>query len=144
MPTVERVRQQVPRRLAVASAPVAVALAAAGAVAYVVMGNPYAHRLTPACMLLSTTGLYCPGCGGTRAVFDLAHGDVATALSMNALVVILVPVVALLWLRWMLRSVGLALRPWRFPSWGGWVIGAVLLGFTVLRNVPALAPLLSP
>ena len=30
----------------------------------------------PACTLYSLTGLYCPGCGGTRSVYFLLHGDV--------------------------------------------------------------------
>ncbi len=29
----------------------------------------------PKCSFLSTTGLYCPGCGGTRAVKSLLRGD---------------------------------------------------------------------
>ncbi len=28
------------------------------------------------CVLNSLTGYYCPGCGGTRAVFSLAKGDI--------------------------------------------------------------------
>lgn len=26
------------------------------------------------CLLYSTTGIYCPGCGGTRAVWNFLHG----------------------------------------------------------------------
>ena len=32
------------------------------------------------CAFLSATGLYCPGCGGTRALFSLAHGELLQAL----------------------------------------------------------------
>ena len=35
------------------------------------------------------TGLWCPGCGGLRAVHDLTHGHLVTALHENALVVLL-------------------------------------------------------
>ena len=44
-------------------------------------------------------GIYCPGCGGLRAVNDLTHGDVGAALSSNLLVTVLLPFacVALAW-----------------------------------------------
>lgn len=32
------------------------------------------------CMMLRVTGFYCPGCGGTRAVFALLSGDVVKSL----------------------------------------------------------------
>ena len=37
-------------------------------------------------------GIYCPGCGGLRAVNDLTNGDVGAALSSNILVTLLIPV----------------------------------------------------
>ncbi|MEO7348962.1 MAG: DUF2752 domain-containing protein [Terrimesophilobacter sp.] len=49
--------------------------------------NPYSETIFPPCILLHFTGLQCPGCGGTRAMFSLLHGDVATSLAMNPLVI---------------------------------------------------------
>lgn len=40
---------------------------------------PFLHVLPP-CTLYSLTGFYCPGCGGTRAVYALFHGNFFTAL----------------------------------------------------------------
>lgn len=34
----------------------------------------------PSCMFHLQTGLYCPGCGGTRAVYALLRGDILTSL----------------------------------------------------------------
>ena len=45
-------------------------------------------------------GVYCPGCGGLRAVNDLTHGDVGAALSSNILVTLMIPVVSLGLLVW--------------------------------------------
>jgi len=64
------------------------------------------------------TGLDCPFCGGTRAIFALAHGHIAQAIGFNVLVVLGVP---LLWFGWR-----------RSPR----VVLGVLLVFAVLRNLP--------
>ena len=45
-------------------------------------------------------GIYCPGCGGLRAVNDLTHGDVGAALSSNILVTLLIPVAVVLLSLW--------------------------------------------
>ena len=49
------------------------------------------------CPVLELTGLHCPGCGATRAIWLLLHGDVAGAVGHNAL---LLPALAYLALRW--------------------------------------------
>lgn len=48
----------------------------------------------------AAVGIYCPGCGGLRAVNDLTHGEVGAALSSNVLVTVMLPVVALGLLWW--------------------------------------------
>lgn len=40
------------------------------------------------CVFLELTGLWCPGCGATRAVYALMHLDLAGALRMNAFLVL--------------------------------------------------------
>ena len=44
------------------------------------------------CIFHEATGLYCAGCGGTRAIYALFRGDILTALHSNALVTLLLPV----------------------------------------------------
>jgi len=40
---------------------------------------------TPQCMLYGLTGIPCPGCGATRGMTCLLHGDFAGALAWNPL-----------------------------------------------------------
>ncbi len=43
-------------------------------------------RFMPLCTFYTTTGFYCPGCGGTRAVFALFHGDILKSLFYHPVV----------------------------------------------------------
>jgi hypothetical protein len=47
--------------------------------------DPYATQILPPCPVLQLTGWQCPGCGSTRALYSLLHGDVAKAFAMNPL-----------------------------------------------------------
>lgn len=121
------------------------ALVAVGA-AFAVIGavDPNEPGHYPTCPLLYLTGIDCPGCGGLRTVHAVAHGDLVGALGLNALAVAAFAAFAVYWAVWMVRAVrrrpmtGLPLRP---VHW--WTVGAVVLTFTVVRNLPfgaALAP----
>ena len=46
---------------------------------------PLNHILLP-CIFHKLTGLYCPGCGGTRAVYWLLKGNVAYSLHYHSIV----------------------------------------------------------
>ena len=91
------------------------------------------------------TGTACPGCGGLRAVHDLTHGEVAAAVSSNAVLVGSLPLLAALWT----RSVVHRWRDERRPvppavvAWSGGVAIALLLVFWVVRNLP-FATFLAP
>lgn len=59
----------------------------AGAYAFFAGRNPYTQTIFPQCPLLHYFGIQCPGCGGTRAMYSLLHGDIAGSIAMNPLVV---------------------------------------------------------
>src|ERR1039458_2298384 len=66
---------------------IVLAMAAAGIAGLVFFFNPAAYSFYPVCQFHRLTGLNCPGCGGTRALYALLHGHLATALRDNALLV---------------------------------------------------------
>lgn len=95
---------------------------------------PSSYSFYPPCPIRSLLHIQCPGCGTTRAMAALLHGDLAEALRLNALSVCAVPLSALYagycWVR------GSVLRlPVRAVS--PVVIYAALAGtavFTLVRN----------
>lgn len=54
-------------------------------VAFTTIFPETAARIYPGCPIYRLTGLYCPGCGGTRALRALAHGQVASSLRLHPL-----------------------------------------------------------
>ncbi len=92
-----------------------------------------------ACPLHVATGLWCPFCGGLRCVAALSHGDVAAALSFNVVVLALIPLVTGLWVRSTVAAARGSVISSRGVTNRGWaVLLAVLLVFTLWRNLPAL------
>ncbi len=97
---------------------------------------PTRYNFYPRCPIYASTHLLCPGCGGTRAIYELLHFNVRGALHYNALVTILAPL-ALLWLA---VSCYRAYRTGRYlqlklpaPVLAGLLLIAVL--FSVARNL---------
>ncbi|WP_221360575.1 DUF2752 domain-containing protein [Streptomyces beigongshangae] len=121
------------QRLAV---PGGILLAAAAAFAYVGTVDPNEPGHYPVCPLLRYTGLYCPGCGGLRSAYAVVHGDPGTALGANAVAVLGFLAGAVLWTVWVVRS--LRGRPPRVDPKPSllWVLGSLILVFTVVRNLP--------
>ncbi|WP_330303884.1 MULTISPECIES: DUF2752 domain-containing protein [unclassified Streptomyces] len=122
------------RRLAV---PGGILAAVVGAFAYVGAVDPHQPGHYPVCPLLRFTGVYCPGCGGLRGAYALVHGDFTAALTDNALAVAGYLVFAVVWTVWVIRSV--RGRPMRIDLGPVhlWSVGALVLVFTVVRNLPS-------
>lgn len=117
------------RRLALLSAAILAALAAA-----VTLGTPGHAAFLPPCVFQKFTGLFCPGCGSTRALWYLVHGHPRQALGENAFVVLLLPfmiydLAAVLSRRWVTFSS--RMKPWML-----WALLAVVIAFTIARNIP--------
>lgn len=124
-------------------APAALGAAGAAAVATVAVVDPNEVGHYPTCPFLATTGLFCPGCGTLRAVHALTRGDLAAAIDLNVLTVVLLPVLAVGWLLWLAHTLGRRPTAPDLPSWAGPAMAVVVPVFVVVRNLPvgsALAP----
>lgn len=120
-------------------APAATGVGLALAAAYTAWQDPNRSGAFPACPLREVTGWDCPGCGGLRGTHALLHGDLAGALDHNVFLAIAVPIAALLWLRWMLASLGVRVPGLPKVRGKAWLaLGTVVLVFTVLRNIPGV------
>jgi len=116
---------------------------AIGGGAVVFFFNPSAHGFYPICLFHKLTGWNCPGCGGTRSLYALLHGNFALALKDNALFVLLLPAVVLRGAWFNAKKILRRPAGQFFPAKFLWVLLAIAVVFTVLRNLPAFA-FLSP
>ena len=90
-----------------------------------------AHRHVPLCPFHSLTGWDCPLCGGLRSVNAALRGQLTAAWQANVLLWCAVPLLAVWWLTWLRRG-----TPPRLGRSGVFVLVAVLMIFTVVRNLP--------
>lgn len=119
--------------------PVLAPLTAAGTLA-LVGGALYALEPSTGptlCPLRALTGLACPGCGTTRMLHHLLHGEVATAFAYNPLTFLLVPVALLAAFAWLTRHLG-GPPVWtpRLPARGAWPFLVLVAVYGVARNLP--------
>jgi hypothetical protein len=98
--------------------------------------NPSENNFYPVCEFHALTGLYCPGCGATRAAYQLLHGNFLVALHDNALFVVSLAALAARGV-WFLKC-RMNRQPVLFflPPAALWVFLGMALLFVVLRNLP--------
>lgn len=72
-----------------------IVLAGIAAAALLYRFPPEKYSFYPVCPVYRYLHLYCPGCGSTRALAALLHGQVIEAMHYNPLFVALVPVLLL-------------------------------------------------
>ena len=115
--------------------------ACAGASLFLFAFDPSRDAVYPQCLLYNLTGIYCAGCGATRALYALLHGRVLMALHDNVLFVAALPFLLYL-------GAGYVLRAWldqAWPAvpvdagklaWRGAAVFGVMIVFMIVRNLP--------
>ncbi len=97
--------------------------------------DPNGPSILPPCLFYQFTGLYCTGCGITRALHLILNGHFYAGFRMNPLAVISLPFLVVL-------LVVVLLRLWKdrplpnMPLWVPWAALAVIVLFMVARNLP--------
>ncbi|GAB1817499.1 DUF2752 domain-containing protein [Herbidospora sp. RD11066] len=124
-------------RTGAVAVPAAVGGLLAAATAFVALVDPSRPGHYPVCPFLLVSGLYCPGCGGLRAVHALTRLDVGGALSFNPLFVAVAPFLVYLWAKWIASAWrGVPLRTRLTAPVVVWSFAALALLFGVVRNTP--------
>lgn len=115
---------------------VCVGAMSAGALA-VAYFNPSTTGIFPACPLYQMTGLACPGCGMTRGLHALLHGDVLGALDYNLLLPGILFFFGYLFVSLFLTAArGRGLNFKLFNQKVIWGFFCFALVFSILRNLP--------
>lgn len=91
------------------------------------------------CPFNRLTGLYCPGCGMTRAAHELIHFNILNGIRDNALIVLVIgPAIAYCifreYVNYILDRKILPVPP--VANWMIIVLVTLIISFTILRNIP--------
>jgi uncharacterized protein DUF2752 len=106
-------------------------------VIYLFIFEPGKSGFFPICPFRALTGFTCPGCGATRGLHRLLHGDVVSAFELNPLFLVALPFLLFALVRYTNAALrhrtikGNQLHP-RYI----WMLFAVVLSFWIFRNTP--------
>jgi hypothetical protein len=112
------------------------AVAAIGLAALIYTYPPERYGFYPACPIYHYTRFLCPGCGATRAVAALLHGNLAVAWNHNALFVCVVPILMMEASRAYWSAVAKGRVEWlQVPKSAIALFSVIALVFTIVRNL---------
>jgi Protein of unknown function (DUF2752) len=109
---------------------------AAGAIALFVL-EPGKSPFLPGCPFRALTGFTCPGCGTTRALHQLLHGNLLAAFQLNPLLILSLPFLLYALLRY--TNTVLRGQPINRNSLAAkyiWALFGIVLFFWIFRNTP--------
>jgi hypothetical protein len=107
---------------------------AAGAT-YLFIFEPGKSGFFPVCPFRAITGFTCPGCGSTRGLHCLLHGDVVAAFEFNPLLILSLPFLFYALVRYTNAAMrGRPLKGNQLNAKYIWVLFVAILSFWVFRN----------
>jgi len=96
-----------------------------------------ANQFFPKCLFRHLTGMQCPGCGSTRAFYQLLHLHPVAAFKLNPLMVLTLPFIVYGFLGFSKSAVlGKPHRRIFIPPKYLWAWLGVLVFFWIFRNTP--------
>lgn len=99
--------------------------------------DPVKTQWLPPCMFHYFTGLYCPGCGSSRGLHQLMHGNLIGAWHYNPLMVLCLPLMGYVVAGYAVRALmGRQIKPISFSPRMAKLIVIVITSYWILRNVP--------
>ena len=102
---------------------------------YLFIFEPGKTGFFPACPFRTLTGFTCPGCGSTRGLHRLLHGDIVSALEFNPLMVLSLPFLLYALMRYTTAAVsGRPLQRHNLDAKYIWMLFAVIISFWIFRN----------
>jgi hypothetical protein len=102
---------------------------------YLFIFEPGKTGFFPACPFRMLTGFTCPGCGSTRGLHRLLHGDIVSALEFNPLMVLSLPFLLYALVRYTAAAVsGRPLQRHNIDAKYIWVLFGIIMSFWIFRN----------
>jgi hypothetical protein len=105
--------------------------------AYLFFFEPGRSGFFPGCPFRFLTGFTCPGCGTTRALHQILHGNFYAAFTLNPLLLLAIPFLLVAFLRYtVIVFRGGVPRGNALPAPYIYAIFFVILSFWIFRNTP--------
>ncbi|MBK9249805.1 MAG: DUF2752 domain-containing protein [Ignavibacteria bacterium] len=105
--------------------------------AFLFIYNSKTMHFLPRCPFFWATGYYCPGCGTTRGLHRLLHGDFIGALHANILMIVTVPYILYSFISYLfLNILSKNLPPIIFKPIVVQLLAAFTIVFWLVRNIP--------
>lgn len=105
--------------------------------AYLFWFEPGKSGFFPICLFRFLTGFTCPGCGTTRAMHQILHGNFLTAFTLNPLFLLAIPFLLFALVRYSVIVLrGGVPRQNALPAAYIYALFFIVLSFWIFRNTP--------